>query len=411
MSETFCPLPWNHLATHPHGICTLCCESNQEEGQSQAFNNTNNKAFREFLTLQKVDDFSEITNSDSFSKVRLQMLNGEKPTECSKCWEAESVGNKSKRYYESRRLPMTLEQAKEITNDDGTLKDVNYEFVELRLGNHCNVQCRTCNPYSSSRWLKDWDTIYPERRALPEFTRKSSFNWPLEEEFWEKLIDKCNELRLLYINGGEPFLIDKHFNFLQTLVDRGISKNVEIVYSTNCTIINHTYEDIWKEFKKVQFMLSIDDIGERKGYIRTYTAWSKVLEFVDWMKDITSKNDNLDYNILQTVSTYNIFYIPEFYEYFDGEHISHNFVNDPAHFDPLILPREVQQIIVERIGGLTKDVQNYLQVERKSDGIAISNISGLHTFFAKTNAMDVIKKTSFKETFPEFYELIKKYEQ
>ena len=107
MSETFCPLPWNHLATHPHGICTLCCESNQEQGQSQAFNKTRNEAFREFLTLQKVDDFSEITNSDSFSKVRLQMLNGEKPVECSKCWEAESVGNKSKRYYESRRHPMT----------------------------------------------------------------------------------------------------------------------------------------------------------------------------------------------------------------------------------------------------------------------------------------------------------------
>ena len=157
------------------------------------------------------------------------MLNGEKPVECSKCWEAESVGNKSKRYYESRRLPMTLKQAKEITNDDGTLKEVNYEFVELRLGNHCNVQCRTCNPYSSSRWLKDWDNIYPERRALPEFTRKSSVNWPLEEEFWEKLIDRCNELKLLYINGGEPCIIEKHLNILQNVVDRGISKKVERV--------------------------------------------------------------------------------------------------------------------------------------------------------------------------------------
>ena len=28
---------------------------------------------------------------------------------------------------------MTLRTAKEITNDDGTLKEVNYEFVELRL--------------------------------------------------------------------------------------------------------------------------------------------------------------------------------------------------------------------------------------------------------------------------------------
>ena len=408
MSKTFCPLPWNHLATHPHGICTLCCESNQEEGQSQAFNETNNKSFRKFLTLQDVSDFSEITNSDSFSKVRLQMLNGEKPVECSKCWEAESVGNKSKRYYESRRLPLTLEEAKEITNDDGTLKEVNYEFVELRLGNHCNVQCRTCNPYSSSRWLKDWDNIYPERRALPEFTRKSSFNWPLEEEFWEKLIDRCNELRLLYINGGEPFLIDKHFNFLQTLVDKGISKNVEIVYSTNCTIINHTYEDIWKEFKKVQFMLSIDCVGERNEYIRTYTAWSKVLEFVDWMKDITSKNDNLDYNILQTVSTYNIFYIPEFYEYFDGEHISHNFVKDPTQYDPLILPQVIQQKILDKLSGCGgyDVVKNYFNIE----GISYTDLDLMKSFFQKTGAMDVTKKTSFKKTFPEFYELIKDYE-
>ena len=209
-------------------------------------------------------------------------------------------------------------------------------------------------------------------------------------------------------NGGEPFLIDKHFNFLQTLVDRGISKNVEIVYSTNCTIINHTYEDIWKEFKKVQFMLSIDCVGERNEYIRTYTAWSKVLEFVDWMKDITSKNDNLDYNILQTVSTYNIFYIPEFYEYFDGEHISHNFVKDPAQYDPLILPQQVQQKILDKLSGCGgyDVVKNYFNIE----GISYTDLELMKAFFQKTGAMDVTKKTSFKKTFPEFYELIKDYE-
>ena len=98
-------------------------------------------------------------------------------------------------------------------------------------------------------------------------------------------------------------------------------------------------------------MLSIDCVGERNEYIRTYTAWSKVLEFVDWMKDITWQYKNLDYNILQTVSTYNIFYIPEFYKYFDGEHISHNFVKDPAHFDPLILPQSVQQKILDKLSG------------------------------------------------------------
>ena len=134
----------------------------------------------ELVTLRNTNyELSEITNSESFSKVRLQMLNGEKPTECKKCWEAESVGNRSKRYYESRKLPMTLEDAKKITNDDGTLKEVKYEFVELRLGNHCNVMCRTCNPYSSSRWVKEWDVIYPEEPVIKDYISQYNINWPL----------------------------------------------------------------------------------------------------------------------------------------------------------------------------------------------------------------------------------------
>ena len=410
MSNTFCPLPWNHLATHPHGMCTLCCESEQTLNKSAAKNDN------ELVTLRNTNyELSEITNSESFSKVRLQMLNGEKPTECKKCWEAESVGNRSKRYYESRKLPMTLEDAKKITNDDGTLKEVKYEFVELRLGNHCNVMCRTCNPYSSSRWVKEWDVIYPEEPVIKDYISQYNINWPLEQDFWDSLINYCDNLKVLYINGGEPFLIDKHFAFLETLVERGTSKDIEIVYSTNCTIINHTYEDIWKEFKSVQFMLSIDDIGERNEYIRTYTKWPKVLDFIDWMDDITDNNENLNYNILQTVSTYNVYYLPEFYDYFAGKDISHNFVKDPAHFDPLILPQTVQKAILERTKGYLwppdlqrgyNDLKNYFNIE----GISYTDLDSMKVFFEKTRAMDVTRKDYFEITFPEFYELIKDYE-
>ena len=88
-------------------------------------------------------------------------------------------------------------------------------------------------------------------------------------------------------------------------------------------------------------------------------------------------------------------------------------MNDPAHFDPLILPREIQEIIVDRIGNLTDEVENYLQVKRRhtfQEGIALSNISQLQTFFQKTRAMDVTRKDNFEITFPEFYELIIQYE-
>ena len=39
-----------------------------------------------------------------------------------------------------------------------------------------------------------------------------------------------------------------------------------------------------------------------------------------------------------------------------------------------------------------------------------TDLDMMKSFFQKTGAMDVTKKTSFKKIFPEFYELIKDYE-
>ena len=107
----------------------------------------------------------------------------------------------------------------------------------------------------------------------------------------------------------------------------------------------------------------------------------KVLEFVDWMMSMTARYKNINYNILQTVSTYNVYYIPEFYDFFKDKvplvghpledsslHISHNFVNDPEHFDCRILPKEVQDVIVKRLEGYQgyNDIKNYLSVDGES---------------------------------------------
>jgi len=53
MSKTFCPLPWNHLATHPNGSVTLCCESDMENRNSESYNLEGDK--RKFQTLHDTD--------------------------------------------------------------------------------------------------------------------------------------------------------------------------------------------------------------------------------------------------------------------------------------------------------------------------------------------------------------------
>ena len=36
--DTFCPLPWLHLGTHPHGGVTPCCISDMTAGKNRARN-------------------------------------------------------------------------------------------------------------------------------------------------------------------------------------------------------------------------------------------------------------------------------------------------------------------------------------------------------------------------------------
>ena len=49
------------------------------------------------------------------------------------------MGNGSKRTIELERLDYSLEDAIIDTNFDGHIDHTNFEFIELRLGNHCNV--------------------------------------------------------------------------------------------------------------------------------------------------------------------------------------------------------------------------------------------------------------------------------
>ena len=75
MSKTFCPLPWVHLATHPQGEITLCCEADHTQGISESYE-MSELGLRRPRTLHTTNyDFDVIQNSDSFSKVRTQMLN------------------------------------------------------------------------------------------------------------------------------------------------------------------------------------------------------------------------------------------------------------------------------------------------------------------------------------------------
>ena len=419
MSKTFCVLPWLHLATHPHGGTTLCCNANHENSISNSRNfsehsNNDPRSSSGDMHLNLTDNtISELMNSDSFKQVRLDMLAGKKPYPCLRCYREESYGIESKRARENKIYNhFTIDDARAMTASDGTLDTVDLEFVELRLGNICNVKCRTCNPWSSSKWIADHNKLgkmLPEIGLNPFDKTVNHFDWPEQEKFWEDLFERSDKAKVFYINGGEPTLIKEHFNFLQRMIDAGRT-HVRLLYNINMTNINQEILDIWQQFDDVELGFSIDDVGARNEYIRHPTKWDTVLESVDFL--YKNSGSNIKMSVTQTISWMNYYYMDELYNWAQeyGFWVHHNFVDMPNYYTPNVLPLEMRKNINERmretIPQWTHDgkMNGLAHFEEKPTDPAL-----IKTALKYTHALDKLRNENFEEVFPELHKELQKY--
>jgi len=392
--STFCSLPWVHLATHPHGGVTLCCVSDFTHAMNSSRNFIGNAATPEYLNLNK-HNVVEIMNSDYFRQVRQQMLAGEKPQACHRCYREEDNSVRSKRVEENARMGFTEDMARAITSGDGSIP-VNFKFIELRLGNLCNIKCRTCNPASSSQWVPEYGKLQKELKFITQYNFKVDASWTESEEFWDDLLEHSKDVELLYINGGEPTLVEKHWRYLEKLIQKGLNKQITLWYNINMTNLPDKLLELWSHFKKVRVSSSIDDLGERNEYIRTGTKWGDVIKNLDKLQSISW----IDTSVCQTISWMNVYYLPEFHEFMKsrGLHVHMNFVHDPAFLSVKVLPKKLQNIVLERCNNL----DNWKIVALKN----MCSDDNVNEVFSKgleyNRALDANRNTSFDDAFPEW---------
>lgn len=403
MSKTFCSLPWIHLATHPHGGVTLCCIADHTNSESRAknFDENGNPIW---LTLGK-DSIDDIMNSDYYKQTRLQMLNDEIPKACERCFIEEQNGIRSKRLEENENYKdFTIENAKSITDGSGKIK-VPMKFVELRLGNLCNVKCRSCNPASSTKWVKEYKELEKNFDFVTSYRWVDDFSWIENDKFWDDLFDNSDELEMIYINGGEPTLVKKHWEYLDKLVEKDMAKNISLWYSINMTNLPPKTFDIWKKFKNVRVSCSIDDIDKRNLYLRYPTQWKSVLKNLDLLLD----EKYLDVSVCQTISFLNVFYMDEFYDYFHNHkklHVHQNMVYDPQFLSPWILPIEIKRDIIDRCEKVMNkadfDIFKSYMMNNKSDEKLLQQGIEYNEY------LDGTRNENMKETFKELFDALAK---
>ena len=233
--------------------------------------------------------FEDIMMSPTAIDLRERTKRGETPDACSICWKEEDIGHESKRLRDNNHF-------KEVEHKENELI-----YLELNLGNICNLACRSCNVAASSNWKKYHNIGNPDNRKTPEeldlIAKLHSNPFNDESMVWNSLKENLHTVKLLELYGGEPMLMKKQWEILKYSVDKGYSKNQIVHFNTNGTLFKKEHIELLKHFWKCDISFSLDGIKEKFEYLRYPGKWEDVeINIENWLKH-TSPFPNFHFNI------------------------------------------------------------------------------------------------------------------
>lgn len=390
LPEKICILPWISIETSPIGTTRPCCLAKDEITyvDSQGVKNKYNL---------KVNTPEEIYHSRYMQELRRDFLYGQKPETCQRCWDEEAAGRISKRINSRIRLKEYYDQIEWHNLNPNQLW-----FIDLKLGNICNLKCRICGSWSSSKWAKEEIDYVPDIKDRKEhlaYKYLTDGAWPRESDiFWDNLRSLLPNIKYIEFTGGEPFLIEQHFELLRYAVDQGYSHNIEIHYNTNGTVFPPAV-DLWNNFKHVEIAFSIDNVEKRFEYERYGADWNLVQENI--AKFTAMRNDKISTQLCTTVNVQNVYYLPEICDWISTQtfdHVYFNMLHDPWHMCISRMTKTAQDVVITKLYDHTFDMKYRAEILRIIQFIRNGEGSDGTIFLEKMKQTDSYRNQSFLDT-------------
>ena len=386
LPEKICMLPWISIETSPIGTARPCCLALDEITRA----NGTKYSLRE-------NSLEEIYHSPYMQELRQEFLNGNKPKTCQRCWDEEAAGRVSKRMNSRIRLKEYYSSVDFQNIDPNQLW-----FIDLKLGNICNLKCRICGSWSSSKWAKEEIDYIPElvdRKTHLAYTYLQDGAWPRESPaFWDNLKTLLPNIKYFEFTGGEPFLIEQHFELLRYAVEQGYSKNIEIHYNTNGTVFPEQAE-LWSNFKHVEIAFSIDNLGERFEYERYGADWSEVQTNIRRFTEMRSAK--ISTQLCTTMNIQNVYYLPELCDWISTQafdHIYFNMLHDPWHMCISKMTLAAQELVINRLSTNTFHPKYRAEIMRIVQFIKNGEGSDGTEFLRKIQTTDQYREQSLLDT-------------
>jgi MoaA/NifB/PqqE/SkfB family radical SAM enzyme len=389
LPDKICMLPWISIETSPIGTARPCCLAIDEIIKSDGIK----------YSLRE-NTLEEIYHSDYMQDLRKDFLAGNKPATCQRCWDEEAAGRTSKRINSKIRLKEYYDSV-----DFQNINPDQLWFIDLKLGNICNLKCRICGSWSSSKWAKEEIDYIPElvdRKTHLAYTYLKDGAWPRESEvFWNNLKTLLPNIKYFEFTGGEPFLIEQHFELLRYAVEQGYSKNIEIHYNTNGTVFPEQAE-LWSNFKHVEIAFSIDNVGARFEYERYGADWNEVQENI--AKFTAMRSSKISTQLCTTMNIQNVYYLPELCDWISTQRFDHvyfNMLHDPWHMCISKMTSEAQELVIDRLTTHEFNPKYRAEVLRIVQFIKNGEGSDGQEFLRKMQQTDEYRKQSFLDSHKE----------
>lgn len=370
-----CMMPWIHMHIWPNGNTFPCCMSD---------------SYDVFGNVYK-ENINDLINNDKFKELRKQMLNGDKPKACTRCYELETSADSwtlRKNSLESFKHHMPL---LEQTNEDGSINDYKMYYMDIRFSNLCNMKCRTCGPELSSSWYED------QVKMFPDYPKSKFIDLKNNPFFMDDLLPHLNYVEEVYFAGGEALITPQHYQVLDYWLEKGRT-DVKLRYTTNFSALKLKEKSIleyWKMFKDVRVAASLDTYGVRAEYSRSGTDWDRIVKN---RKQMIESCPDVYFEITPTVSVFSVHSLFDFHRTWVEEgllnidNIRVNILTHPRYFSITMLTPE-QKLEVHKL------YEQYFKW-------LTDNNAAPHTIHAIKGITDYMDSADHRDLIPEFKNVI-----
>lgn len=386
----FCMAPWTHLMVSADSAVTPCCTSKLVLGDASK------------------SSLKEIWNSETYRKMRVDMLAGKPIESCASCYNNEAVGKESLRQSINRSMGHHISKI-DLTDSTGRVEPFELNYFDSRFDNLCNLACRSCGPKFSSSWHDAAIKLNMIDKSQPAML----VGGRNRTDIFEQVMEHIDHVDKIYFAGGEPLINEQSWQILDEL-DRRQRYNIELTYNTNFTQTRYRGRSIfpiWNKFSNVSVGASFDGEYARAEYLRSGTKWSKIIQN---RQEMLAECPNTNFYVASTVNLMNALHLPDFHRsWVDAGLIGPEDFNVKLLFTPEYMrvdsaPQNLKDQIrvkylkhlawltpLDRLGRATngfESVLEYIENGRKFDP---------DLFWNKINQLDQYYSTNLLEVFPE----------